>query len=373
MSEPAIPSSRSQSLRSGEPLAGLQRVLIVRLGAMGDVIHGMPAVAALRQARPELKIGWLIEERWSELLCAHKAERLTPTSVWKPLVDFVHLANFSAWRNALLSDETWREALNSIHEVQGVRYQCVIDLQGAIRSSLVARLSGAPRRIGSTRPREGPSRMFYTQTVEPQGMHVVDHALSLASVVAGSPLAHLDPPFPIDPEQHAWAEESLAPYQGKPLVVLNPGAGWGAKCWPVESFGIVARALHERGMVALVNHGPQEHDLALAVKNASNGRAHPLTCSVGQLISVLRRTSLFIGGDTGPMHLAAALHVPVVALFGPTRPERNGPYGTKSIVLRSPESVYDSSHGARPDEGLVSIPPRAVIEAAGRLLETPYA
>ena len=130
----------------------------------------------------------------------------------------------------------------------------------------------------------------------------------------------------------------------------------------------MARALADRGMVVLVNHGPGEEALAEAVRNSSGGVAVPLKCSLGELIALTRRAHLFIGGDTGPMHLAAALRVPVVALFGPTRPERNGPFGTPSVVLRSPDSVFSSTHTDRRDEGLVSIKPQAVMEAADQLL-----
>ncbi len=121
-------------------------------------------------------------------------------------------------------------------------------------------------------------------------------------------------------------------------------------------------------MAVVVNHGPGEEALAEAVREASGSVAVPVKCSVGELIALTRRASLFVGGDTGPMHLAAALRVPVVALFGPTRPERNGPYGTRSIVLRNPESVDNTTHTDRPDEGLMSIDPQAVIEAADQLL-----
>jgi heptosyltransferase I len=130
----------------------------------------------------------------------------------------------------------------------------------------------------------------------------------------------------------------------------------------------VACALAQRDLAVVVNRGPGEEDLAEAVGQSSGGVVFPLKCSVGELIALTRRASLFIGGDTGPMHLAAALRVPVVALFGPTRPERNGPFGTSSVVLRSRESVYDTSHRDHPDEGLVSIDPKAVIEAAEQLL-----
>jgi heptosyltransferase-1 len=335
---------------------------------MGDIIHGMPAIAALRCAKPDLQIGWLVEERWADLLCARDCERLAARSERKPLADWVHVAKFSSWRRALFSDETWREILSCRREVRARKYEVVLDLQGAIRSALAARSTGAAIRIGSSQPREGPARMLYTDAIDMQGSHVIEHALSLASKLAGRALEYVQPSFPVDPTSEAWADRQSEMLGGKPLVILNPGAGWGAKRWPLESFGVVARALADRGMAVLANHGPEEEALADAVCNSSGGAAVPSKCSVGELIALTRRARLFIGGDTGPMHLAAALRVPVVALFGPTRPERNGPFGTPNVVLRSPESVNNTTHTDRRDEGLVSIQPQAVIEAADQLL-----
>ena len=343
------------------------RILVVRLSAMGDIIHGLPAIAALRRARPDVQLGWLVEKRWAELLCARDSDRLARRSEQKPLVDWVHLANFATWRKTLFSDETWREMLSCRRELRAMNYEVALDLQGTLRAALAARSSGANIRIGSSQPREGPAGMFYTHTVEVRGAHVVEQALSLAATLAGGPLDYAEPVLPIDSASEDWGERE-AETLCKPLVILNPGAGWGAKCWPAESFGMVARALADRGMAVLINHGPGEEALAQTVRNASSGVAVPLKCSVGQLIALTRRAQLFIGGDTGPMHLAAALRVPVIALFGPTRPERNGPFDTANIVLRSPESVYNTSHTDRRDEGLASIQPRAVIEAADQLL-----
>jgi heptosyltransferase-1 len=340
---------------------------------MGDVIHGMPAIAALRRARPELKIGWLVEERWSELLCSQPSQRLAPGSALKPLVDWVHVANFSAWRKALSSGQSWREMRACVREVRAMHYDVVLDLQGAIRSALASRMSGAHEIVGSSQPREGPATMFYTQSVSVQGTHVIDHALSLASAVAGERLSYAEPVFPCNQAAESWAEHFHLRAGNKPLAILNPGAGWGAKCWPADSFGLVAQSLAARGMAIVINHGPNEESLAESVRMASAGTAIPLRCSVSELIALTRRAHLFIGGDTGPMHLAAALQVPVVALFGPTRPERNGPFGTRSIVLRSPESVHNTSHTDVPDEGLVSIEARSVIEAADQLLGGPSA
>ena len=341
---------------------------MVRLGAMGDVIHALPAVAALRRARPDLRIGWLIEERWSELLCARESEYEAPISPLKPLVDSIHISNFAAWRRAMLSDETWREMRECIRDVRSRKYDAVVDLQGAIRSAITGRIVGASQRIGSTQPREAPARLFYTRSIDTQGDHVVEHALSLVSAVAGEKLEYAPPPFPRDPVREEWAEQWIATLGARSFAIVNPGAGWGAKRWPAECYGAVARALHDRGLAVLINHGPGEEPLANAVRQASGGTAHLLTCSIAELIAITRRARLFIGGDTGPMHLAAALNVPVVALFGPTRPQRNGPYGTRSRVLRSRESTDSLSHTANPDKALASIDPQHVIDAAEELL-----
>jgi heptosyltransferase-1 len=349
-------------------IAAADRLLVVRLSAMGDIIHAMPAIAALRRAKPDLQIGWLVERRWLELLCARDSERLSVRSERKPLADWVHVAKFSSWRRTLLSNETWHEAQSCRREVRTRKYQVALDLQGAMRSALAARFTGAPVRIGSSQPREAPARMFYTHPVDVRGAHVIEQALSLASELAGEALEYVRPPFPVDPASEAWADHQSEILGGKPQAILNPGAGWGAKCWPPESYGAVARSLADRGMAVLINHGPGEETLVETVRNSSGGMAVPLKCSVGELIALTRRARLFIGGDTGPMQLAAALRIPVIALFGPTRPERNGPFGTPSVVLRSPQSVNNTTHTDRRDEGLVSIEPQAVIKAAERLL-----
>lgn len=371
MSDPAPPQgqSRARNLAANHSGATLQgKILVLRLSAMGDVIHALPAITALRAANPDLQIGWLVEERWAELLCAREGDRMAARSPLKPLVDWVHVANFKAWRRALFSDESWRQMAALRREVHGMKYDLALDLQGAIRSALAAKASGAPLRVGSSEPRETPATMFYTRTVEAGGTHVVEHALSMASDIVGQPLTYVDPLFPLDPAAEDWAEQTLTQLHNRRFAILNPGAGWGTKCWPVESYGAVAAALPKRGLAVVINYGPGEEDLAHAVHQASGTSALPVKCSVGELISLTRRAALFVGGDTGPMHLAAALRVPVVALFGPTRPERNGPYETRSVVLRSPKSVDNSSHTDYPDEGLASIPPTAVIDAADQLL-----
>src|SRR5208283_4963056 len=185
--------------------------------------------------------------------------------------------------------EIWREMRSCLHEVRAMKYELTLDLQGTTRSALVGRMTGTRVRVGSSQPREAPARMFYTRAIDPAGAHVVEQALSIASSVAGQPLEYVDPPFPLDPVREAWAEKFIAQFAGKSFAILNPGAGWGAKCWPPESFGVVARGLAERGMAALLNHGPGEEALAQAVQTASGGLAVPVTCAIGELIALTRR------------------------------------------------------------------------------------
>jgi heptosyltransferase-1 len=350
------------------PDAKQLRVLLVRMSAMGDVIHGVPVLAAIRTARPNWQVGWLIEQRWMELLCGDPAERLLPRSELKPLVDWVHVSDFKEWRKGLSSAVTWRDMGSCMREVRSMKYDVALDLQGTIRSAMATRLSGAKTRIGSSNPREAPARRFYTKAVATQRVHVIEHGLELASVLAGDDLNYEAPVFPQNPTTEGWADHFCASVGFAPLAILNPGAGWGAKCWPARSYGEVAKVLAQRGMAVIVNYGPQEEALAEAVRQSSEEMARPVKCSVSQLTALTRRASLFVGGDTGPMHLAAALGVPVVALFGPTRPERNGPYATRAIVLRSPASLDNRSHTERPDEDLQSIEPAKVIAAADELM-----
>jgi len=365
----ALASPQSQASLSKDAVEAVsKRILVVRLSAMGDIIHAMPAITALRAACPQLQIGWLVEERWAELLCARGSDPHAPRSQQKPLADWVHGANFAGWRRALLSGETWKEIGSLRREVRKMNYEVAVDLQGAIRSALAASAIGAKVRVGSRHPREAPATMFYTRQVEPRLEHVVEHALSIVSEIAATELRYMSPLFPIDLAAEAWADQMCAKLGSRPLAIINPGAGWGAKCWPAASFGAVACALGKRGLAIAVNHGPGEETLAETVRESSDNVAIPVKCSIGELIALTRRAHLFIGGDTGPMHLAAALCVPVIALFGPTRPERNGPYGTRSIVLRSPESIDNTTHTDRPDEGLTTLQPQAVIEAAEQLL-----
>lgn len=355
-----------------------QSLLVVRLSAMGDIIHTLPAVVALRHAFPQITLGWLIEERWAELLCTLRFPRAGRRSGERPLVDRVHTVNMLQFRRSPVSFNTWQQVAVGLSELRGVEYSAAVDFQGAVRSALLARWSGAPVLYGCAQPRENAASMFYTRQVNASGRHVVEQALGLARAVIERPpnskpasTATLSPPlgtdveFPVDSD----AEKKITSlFGGGKFAIMNPGAGWGAKQWPAERYGTVAKELSQDGIRSIVNYGPGEEQLADAVTVASGSAAQKISCSIAELISLTRRATLFIGGDTGPLHLAAALKIPVVAIFGPTNPARNGPFGTRSITLRSASSMTDHSRYPDPEHGLLEITPEEVVVAARRLL-----
>jgi len=346
----------------------IERLLIVRLSAMGDVIHTLPAAHALRAAFPQAMIGWIIEERWAELLCAPGTPRRGPRSPQRPLVDWVHTVSLKAWGKSLFAIQTAQQIARVWNDVRSVGYDVAVDLQGAIRSAVIARWSGARVVYGAAEPRESPASLWYTRPANARGTHVIEQNLSVVEAVVGRKLNAPRVEFPRDPDAQRLIDQRLAEVGSGDFAILNPGVGWGAKRWPAERYGSVAKALAQAGVRTIINYGPGEEDLARETEAASEGAAKPMKCSLTELLALTRRARLFIGGDTGPMHLAAALQVPVVAIFGPTDPARNGPYGTRSIVLRNPASLTTHARRPRPDEGLVKISAEAVVEAARSLL-----
>jgi heptosyltransferase-1 len=288
-------------------------------------------------------------------------------------VDRVHSVNTGEWRREPFSFNTWQKMAVGLSELRGIRYDAVIDFQGAVRSALLARWSGAPVVYGDAQPRENAASMFYTRQIflRTNGTHVIRQAVALAEAIishAGNPslTEEATVEFPVDADAENRISELTADV--KDFVILNPGAGWGAKMWPVERYGQVARALAGDGFSSLVNCGPGEEELVTAVVTASQGTARKISCSVSELIALTRRARLLIGGDTGPMHLAAAMKIPVVAIFGPTNPARNGPFGTQSVVLRSASSLTDHSRHGEPEQGLLEITVGDVVAASRKLL-----
>jgi heptosyltransferase-1 len=320
---------------------------------MGDILHALPAVAALRQTHPGWYVGWAVEPRWRPLLC----------------VDRIHLVNAKEWARAPLRLQTLREIGDLRRELRAERYDLCIDLQGAVRSALAGRLSGAPRMIGEDEPREWAARWLFGERVPTRGVHVIEQAVEVCAAVAGDRLSPVLPILPVNREAELWVDGVLGGAQKRPVVLLSPGAGWGAKRWPAERYGAVARDLHRLGCAVLVNAGPEERAIAAEVVLASGGVAQAPEFTLDRLIALTRRVSLLIAGDTGPLHLACALGKPVVGIYGPTDPKRNGPFGVPFRVLRHPESKRDHTRHSEPEAGLLTITPEQVFEAARSLLQ----
>ena len=343
------------------------RLLVVRLGAMGDVIHALPAITALRQMHPGWVIDWVVEPAWCALLtgnCETSNPGLGPA---QPLVNHLYVASSKAWRHDPLSRKTHNEISALRHELRNGDYDAVLDLQGAVRSAAVACMTGCHRRIGESKPREWAARWLFTERIPTRGVHVIEQDVELAAAVAGDDLAPVEPWLPVDLAAEAWCDQLLAG-AGRPAVLLNPGAGWGAKRWPVERYAAVAETLAHRGYRVLVNGGPGEDSLVEAIEAQSGGAGKPLNATIAQLIALTRRVALMIAGDTGPLHLACALGRPVVGIYGPTDPARNGPFGTRFRVLRSPASRRDHSRRTEPEAGLLTINHDSVLHAADELL-----
>jgi heptosyltransferase I len=326
------------------------RFLLVRLGSLGDVIHALPAASALRDAFPEARIDWLIEPKWRRLLEGNP--------------DLTEVMP--------LEKKTAAGLIATIRKLRAAHYTCAIDFQGLYKSALPAFASGAQRRIGfpSTYAREGFASVFYTDKINPRGAHKVDHNLTLAQAADASPSP---PRFPLTlrPEDEKQVTQDLACHNLAEFFVLNPGGGWRSKCWPPERYGeLHHRLAAQLGWRGIITFGPGEESLAQElVSAAGNPPPIALPLGLGPLMALLRRAKFVVSADTGPLHLASALGTPVVGLYGPTDPARNGPYGGTSIVIRNPaksETTY--RRGASYSSPMLSITADQVADAVARLL-----
>jgi heptosyltransferase-1 len=287
-----------------------------------------------------------------------------------PVVDQLHFAAMGDWKRHAFSPRTASDIEALRHDLRAANYDAVLDLQGAIRSAVVGRMTNSKRRIGEAHPREWPAHWFFTERIATHGAHVIEQDVELASAVAGDSLAPAEPMLPFDADAERWCDAQLAPLStrgaARPIALIIPGAGWGAKRWPPERYAAVAQGLTDRGMQVLVNAGPGEESLAAPI--VATGAATSLGATLPQLIALTRRIALCIAGDTGPLHLASAMGKPVVGIYGPTDPSRNGPYGTRARVLRSPDSRRDHSRRPDPDPGLLTITSDNVLRATDELL-----
>lgn len=295
----------------------MQRLLVVRLGSLGDLVHTLPAVAALRRAYPQAQIDWLVDGAHRDFL------DLVPVVSSVVALDGRGLG---AWRRVL-------------PRLRAERYDVAIDFQGLIKSALLARASGARRVLGFDRAalREPAAAMFYTEGVPVgEGRHVIDKNLKLASALDATsrirefPLRRVDSAVLRDLRAHGLGAYAL----------LNCGAAWPNKRWPAERFGLLARHLRDHhGLQSVALWGRGEEDVALKVVEVSDEAAvlAPET-DLTELVALCREAALMVSGDTGPTHIATAVGAPVVSLFGPTDPNRNGSWNTADLVC----SRYDA-------------------------------
>ena len=282
-------------------------ILIVRLGALGDVVHTVPAVAALRRALPGARIDWAVDARHAAFVrLVEPVDRVIP-----------------------LEGRAVRAWLDLVRRLRAAGYEAALDFQGLMKSAVLARASGARRVLGFSlfHLREKGARPFYSEVgAEPRAEgHVIRKNLALLAAL-GIRTTAIE--FPIAAVPSRAADEVVKEADGRPLALLNPGAAWPNKRWPAARFGSAARELREaHGMHPVVLWGPGEEALASEVVHASAGAARlaPPT-AIGDVVALSRAASLVISGDTGPLHLAAAVGTATVSLFGPTDPSRNGPW-----------------------------------------------
>jgi lipopolysaccharide heptosyltransferase I len=301
------------------------KILIIRLSSLGDILHALPAFQSLRESFPAARIDWLVDRKAAFL----------PSSVAG--VDNVFVIDTKSLRNGRL--KPWREAAKLLGTLRGVGYDISLDFQGLLKTAVLSVLCGARERLGFDRGlvRERPSHWFYTRRLDYRGptAHVVTLNQMLAEA-AGAAKSQARVRFAPEDTIACRIKEMLRIQQLSDFVVINPGGGWITKRWSPSRYGaLAARIQNELGLPVVVTIGPGEEGLYEEIAlNAPGPVPRRFQVSFMELIPLLRRARLLVGGDTGPFHLACALGTPVVGILGPTAPARNGPWSA------SDESVF---------------------------------
>ena len=329
------------------------RILVVRLSSIGDVVHTTPMVAALIEAGHE--VAWAVEPPAAPLVATIKG--LAQTFV---------LPKASAY--------DWNDRFRLARTLRDYNPDVAIDAQGLWKSAFWTWLSGAPRRIGwmADNRREASSSVMLTDTVActPEDVHVIDQHHALLVGLGIDDRGTRDFPFVLPEEASAMAAEYRASL-GNPLALISPGGGWENKLYPPELWGEVAQGLAAMQLAPVVLWGPDEEELAGRVIEASHGAARraPAT-SILELAALAKQARLFLAADTGPLHIAGAMGAPLVAVFGPTDPARNGPWAKEDEVVRRvpPCAPCHKRSCDIHQDTMKKILPAAVLEAATRRL-----
>jgi heptosyltransferase-1 len=305
-----------------------QRFLIIRLSSIGDIVHALPAVSALSEKFPEAEIHWAVETRHAALLEGN------------PFLHRIVELDTLGWRRKLGSLGTVGAVARSLATLREVEFDAAVDFQGLYKSALVAWLSHARQRLGFAKQwlREPAAAVFYSERVAPQGRdHVIQMNLALVERLGVPPAPRERWRFPLarreSDERHV--EEQLAALGTREFMVVNPGGGWRSKCWAPENYAQLVGLLEKEfgGDVLLTGSREEEALIQDIIRDSGSQRAKHFPSTITQFIALVRRARLFLGGDTGPLHVAAALGTPVVALYGPTDPARNGPFAPDDITL----------------------------------------
>lgn len=294
------------------------RILIVKLGSIGDIVHTLPALAEIRRALPYAEISWVVEERSAEILKGN------------PMIDNLIEVDTHRLRRRRDIDKIIVEAGRQFKSLRKFEFDIALDFQGLLKSATIAKLSGAKRRWGFSRAglREPASRLLLTNAVRtPKQIHIIRKNLALAAGALNIAVPDSDFEFPITTaHEHVAEAEAIIENCGGDFALLNPGGGWETKLWHAEKFGRLAdRLWEEKGLRSIVSTGPNEKELADTV--AANSRSNKPTSAEPSLkgfYELAKRARVYVGGDTGPTHIAVAAGAPVVGLFGPTEWWRNG-------------------------------------------------
>jgi len=300
------------------------RILIVKLGSIGDVVHTLPALAALRRAMPTSHLAWAVERGGAAHLLRGN-----------PYLDELIELDLRGWRRSLTKRETRAAIRAAISRLRGEKFDVALDFQGLLKSAMIARLSGAPRRVGFAPHalREPASAWLLTERVEADDDgHIIKKNLRLVEHLGCAIGGEYEFPISLATEDEQFAEEQQA--RGA-YAIINPGGGWPTKLWNTAGFAGVADRLREvYGLRSVVTYGPGEEALAQSVvEQAKSGAVVMLPSTLKQFFALSQRAALFIGGDTGPLHLAAAAHAPIVGIYGPTPSLRNGPFASEDVVV----------------------------------------
>lgn len=331
------------------------RILIIKTSALGDIVHALPTLAALRRAMPEATLGWVVEDVFRPLLDGH------------PDLDFVLPVRTRAWRR-ISPLRSIPEISAFVRSLQAFGPDVALDLMGNHKAGVIAALSLADRRIGiqSSSRRETSSSLWMNESVPAAGQHAVERNLAMLEGLG------IDARTPDFSSVRLFRQPSPVLDLPADFILIHPGAGWGNKRYPPPSWGEVANAVSSRlQLQVLIASGPGEEELAEEVARHSEGTARPVFLpTIPALGEALRRARLVMAGDTGPMHLAHALGTPTLAVMGPTNPLRHGPYAAvdQAIVHRLPCSFcyrrFDEAKAC-----LLEISPDLVTERAVQLLQ----